>query len=90
MDLQSLMTGDDYHHRLKLVALGGYIQSGEQFLYTLSSFDMENLNQVKMKKFKLPLDGKQIEAIKIIDQNTFWVTSEDEGIGYPMLYKVRL
>ena len=89
-DVQSLITGADYHHRLRLVALVGYIQSGEQFLYTLSSFDMENLNQVKMKKFKLPLDGKQVEAIKIIDQNNFWITSEGEGESFPMLYKIQL
>ena len=89
-DVQSLITGADYHHRLKLVALVGYIQSGKQFLYTLSSFDMENLNQVKMKKFKLPLDGKQVEAIKIIDQNNFWITSEGEGESFPMLFKIQL
>ena len=89
-DVQSLITGADYHHRLKLVALVGYIKSGEQFLYTLSSFDMENLNQVKMKKFKLPLDGKQVEAIKIIDQNNFWITSEGEGESFPMLFKIQL
>lgn len=89
-DVQSLITGADYHHRLKLVALVGYLQSGEQFLYTLSSFDMENLNQVKMKKFKLPLDGKQVEAIKIIDQNNFWITSEGEGESFPMLFKIQL
>jgi hypothetical protein len=89
-DVQSLITGADYHHRLRLVALVGYIQSGEQFLYTLSSFDMENLKQVKMKKFKLPLDGKQVEAIKIIDQNNFWITSEGEGESFPMLYKIQL
>lgn len=89
-DVQSLITGADYHHRLKLVALVGYIPSGEQFLYTLSSFDMENLSQVKMKKFKLPLDGKQVEAIKIIDQNNFWITSEGEGKSSPMLYKIQL
>ena len=89
-DVQSLITGADYHYRLKLVALVGYVRSGEQFLYTLSSFDMENLNQVKMKKFKLPLDGKQVEAIKIIDQNNFWITSEGEGESFPMLYKIQL
>ena len=89
-DVQSLITGADYHHRLKLVALVGYVRSGEQFLYTLSSFDMENLSQVQMKKFKLPLDGKQVEAIKIIDQNNFWITSEGEGESFPMLYKIQL
>lgn len=89
-DVQSLITGGDYLKKLKLVALVGYNRSGEQFLYTLHSFDLENLNQVKMKKLKLPLDGKQIEAVKIIDQNTFWVTSEDEGNSFPMLYKIKL
>ena len=89
-DVQSLITGGDYLKKLKLVALVGYNRSGEQFLYTLHSFDLENLNQVKMKKFKLPLDGKQIEAVKIIDQNTFWVTSEDEGNSFAMLYKIEL
>lgn len=89
-DVQSLITGGDYHETHNLIALVGYTRSGEQFLYTLSSFDMKKLDEIKMRKFKLPLDGKQIEAIKIIDQNTFWVTSEDEGIGYPMMYKVKL
>ncbi len=89
-DVQSLITGADYHQRLKLVALVGYVQSGEQFLYTLNSFDMGNLNKVKIKKFKLPLDGKQVEAIKIIDQNNFWITSEAEGKSFPMLYKIQL
>ena len=89
-DVQSLITGADYHDKLKLVALVGYTKSGVQFLYTLSSFDMDNLNSVKIKKFKLPLDGKQIEAIKIVDQKTFWITSEDEGYSHPMLYKIQL
>ena len=43
-----------------------------------------------MKKFKLPLDGKQVEAIKIIDQNNFWITSEGEGESFPMLFKIQL
>ena len=89
-DVQSLITGADYLHKLKLIALVGYMKSGEQFIYTLHSFDMENLDRVKLKKYKLPLNGKQIEAIKIIDQNTFWITSEDEGIGFPMMYKIKL
>ena len=89
-DIQSLITGGDYHEKLELVALVGYTKSREQFLYTLSYFDMDNLNSVKIKKFKLPLDGKQIEAVKIIDHNTFWITSEDEGNSFPMLYKIQI
>ena len=32
------------------------------------------------------LDGE----LKIIDKNTFWVTSEDEGIGNPFMYKLKV
>ena len=90
LDVQSLITGADYHHKIRLVALVGYMKSGEQFLYTLNSFDVKNLDLIKLKKYKLPLDGKQIEAIKIIDQKTFWITSENEGIGFPIMYKIQL
>ena len=90
LDVQSLITGGDYHHEIRLVALVGYMKSGEQFLYTLNSFDVKNLDLMKLKKYKLPLDGKQIEAIKIIDQKTFWITSENESIGFPMMYKIQL
>jgi hypothetical protein len=89
-NVQSLITGGDYHDKLKMAALVGYIKSGEQYLFTLSSFDMDSLNSVKIRKIKLPLDGKQIEAVKIIDRKTFWITSEDEGNSYPMLYKIQL
>ena len=90
LDVQSLITGADYHPKIRLVALVGYMKSGEQFLYTLNSFDVKNLDLMKLKKYKLPLDGKQIEAIKIIDQKTFWITSENEGIGFPIMYKIQL
>ena len=89
-DVQSLITGGDYNHTLQMAALVGYNFGEEQFLYTLSDFDMEAIDQIQLKKYPLPLDGKQIEAIKIIDQNTFWITSEDEGIGYPILYKIKI
>ena len=89
-DLQSLITGGDYNHTLQMAALVGYNFGGEQFLYTLSGFNLESMDQVQVQKYRLPLDGKQIEAIKIIDQNTFWITSEDKGIGYPILYKIKI
>ena len=39
---------------------------------------------------KIPVERAQIEAVKIIDDSTFWVTSEDEGIGSPFMYKLGL
>ena len=51
---------------------------------------MENLAKKTFRKFKIPIERAQIEAIKIIDKTTFWVTSEDEGIGNPYMYKVKV
>ena len=51
-------------------------------------FNLENLDEKKFRKFKIPVERAQIEAIKIIDNTTFWVTSEDEGIGNPYMYKI--
>ena len=88
-DAQALITGGDYNHALQLAALVGYRPDGTQYLFILQDFDINGLDQLKMQRIELPLEGKQIEAIKIIDAHTFWITSEDKGIGYRMLYKVK-
>ena len=88
-DANALITGGDYNKALKLVVLVGYDRARNQYLFTLQNFNLNSLDQVEMNRLELPLKGKQIEAIKIIDANTFWITSEDEGGGYPMLYKVK-
>jgi hypothetical protein len=49
---------------------------------------LKNLGKKKFRKFKIPLKRAQIEAIKIINNKTFWITSEDEGIGSPYMYKI--
>ena len=51
---------------------------------------MESLSDMKFKKFQIPLEKAQVEAIKIIDNKTFWITSEDEGIGSPYMYKIEI
>ena len=52
--------------------------------------ELNNLKKNTFKKFKIPLEQAQIEAIKIIDEKAFWVTSEDEGIGSPFMYKIEV
>ncbi len=89
-DVKSLITGGDYNKELRLLALVSYNSNGSQFLILFKDFNLENLAEKKYRKFKIPLDRAQIEAIKIIDHNTFWVTSEDEGTGSPFMYKVGL
>ena len=38
----------------------------------------------------LSVTKSQIEAVKIISKKLFWVTSEDEGLGNPYMYKLEV
>ena len=88
--VNSLITGGDYSNELNFLALVSYNSKGSQYIILFEEFDMENLEDNRFKKYKIPLERAQIESIKIIDKNTFWVTSEDEGIGNPYMYKLKV
>tara|TARA_B100000579_G_scaffold166204_1_gene135030 strand:- start:424 stop:1281 length:858 start_codon:yes stop_codon:yes gene_type:complete len=89
-NVNSLITGGDYNNDIGLLALVSYNSKGDQFLILFENFDLENLDEKKFRKFKIPLERAQVEAIKIIDNKTFWITSEDEGVGSPYMYKIRV
>ena len=89
-NVNSLITGGDYNNELNFLALVSYNSKGSQYLILFERFDLENLEENTFKKYKIPLERAQIESIKIIDKNTFWITSEDEGIGNPFMYKLRV
>ncbi len=89
-DVNSLITGGDYNEELSLLALVSYNSKGSQYLILFENFKLENLAEKKFKKIKIPIERAQIEAIKIIDNKTFWITSEDEGIGNPYMYKLKV
>ena len=67
-----------------------YSFRGEQYLILFEDFNIENPRYNSFKKYKIPIERAQIESVKIINGNMFWVTSEDEGIGNPYLYKLEL
>ena len=89
-NVNSLITGGDYNKDMSLLALVSYNSNGNQFLILFEDFNLENLSEKKFRKFKIPLERAQIEAVKIIDNDTFWITSEDEGIGSPYMYKIKV
>jgi len=89
-NVNSLITGGDYNKDMSLLALVSYNSKGSQFLILFEDFNLETLAEKKFRKFKIPLERAQIEAIKIIDDKTFWITSEDEGIGSPYMYKIKV
>jgi len=86
----SLITGGDYNKENSLLALVSYNSKGEQYLILFENFELNNLENNNFTKYKIPIERAQIEAIKIIDQETFWITSEDEGIGSPFMYKIQV
>ena len=88
--VNSLITGADYNDELKLVALVGYDFNWNQYFYKISNFDLSNMEQSVIEKFKIPVGKAQIEAVKIIDESSFWITSEDEGNGFPRLFKFKI
>ena len=90
LPVNSLITGADYNDRLKLFALVAYNKEGEQFIYTLPNFNSKKLEELQFIKHKIPVDRAQIEAIKIINQNTFWVTSEAKGKNSSRLFKIKI
>ena len=89
-NVNSLITGGDYNKDMSLLALVSYNSKGSQFLILFEDFNLETLTEKKFRKFKIPLERAQIEAIKIIDDKTFWITSEDEGIGSPYMYRIKV
>ena len=88
--VNSLITGADYNEELKLVALVGYDFNWNQYFYKISNFDLSNMDQTLIEKFKIPVGKAQIEAVKIINESSFWITSEDEGNGFPRLFKFKI
>jgi hypothetical protein len=89
-DVDTLITGGDFDEDRNLLALVSYNSNGNQYLLLFENFKLNNLENNTYKKFKIPLEQAQIEAVKIIDEKTFWVTSEDEGIGNPFMYKIEV
>ena len=91
LNVESLITGGDYNEKYKLLALSGYdMNLDEQYIYLFRNFDLNNINYSKFLKYKLPIRDAQIEAIKIIDNKSFWLTTESERFGYPRLIKIKL
>ena len=86
----SLITGGDYNKENSLLSLVSYNSKGEQYLILFENFELNNLENNNFTKYKIPIERAQIEAIKIIDHETFWITSEDEGVGSPFMYKIQV
>ena len=84
--VKALITGADYDKNIGLLALISYDSDGNQYIILFPNFKPKGKNS--FKKFRIPIDKSQMESIKIINKNEFWITSEDEGRGHPTLFKI--
>ena len=86
----SLITGADYHHESKTLALTGYRRDDNQYLYVIDNFSLSAIADANISQYDLDFNGAQIEAISIIDAKTFWVTSEKTTTYNAFLAKIRV
>ncbi|MGC6480116.1 MAG: hypothetical protein ACON42_07045 [Flavobacteriaceae bacterium] len=89
-DVQSLITGADYDADSKTLALTAYTKQGMQYLYVAQNVDLQALQGIEFQEFIIPLNPAQFEAIKVIDAEHFWVTTEAESKGFPQLLQLSI
>ena len=70
-NVNTLITGGDYDEDRNLLALVSYNSNGNQYLLLFKNFKLNNLENNTFKKFKIPLEQAQIEAVKIIDEKSY-------------------
>ena len=91
LNTQSIITGGDYDPGTKLLALTGTLIFNEYYILKIEDFDLESKKDYKIDMYEIPIGKTQVEAIKIIDSNTFWITSEDEkSSSSARLMKIKL
>ncbi len=78
LNTKSIITGGDYDPDSKLLALTSTINFIKYYILIITDFSLNKKNQ-KIDMYEIPIVKTQVEAIKIIDENTFWITSEDES-----------
>ena len=92
LNIQSIITGADYDSKTKLLALTGSLsfKGDKYYIFKIKDFDPKKPINNQIEMYKIPLEKTQVESIKIIDKNTFWLTSEAESFGSPYLFKISL
>ena len=90
LDCQSIVTGADYNKDLKLLVLTATVSFEEYYILKLEDFDPKKPISSQIYMYEIPIEKTQVESIKIIDKNTFWITSEAETFGSPYLFKISL
>ena len=49
-----------------------------------------SMKNIDLTRYTIPVNPAQIEAVKIINKEEFWITSESESKGKPRLFHLKL
>lgn len=85
-DVNALITGGDYNHKAKRLVLTGYLPDYTQYVFKAENFSLDQLEQVNLERYPLAFENAQVEAIKILEDGTVWISSEGEDINVPFIY----
>ena len=86
--MNALITGGDYDSNSKQLVLTAYLPDYTQYIFKAENFQLDQLEDIVLERYQLPLKPAQIEAVKILDNGSVWITSEGEGGNLPYLYMV--
>ena len=75
---------------MRLLVLTSTKDFNEYYLHKIKKFNISRLKNLKIETYEIPIGKTQVEAIKIIDNDNFWISSEAEFMGSPYLYKISL
>ena len=88
--IESIVTASDYNEKLKLLVLTSTKDFNEYYIHKIKNFNVSKIKNLKVDTYEIPIGKTQVEAIKIIDKNNFWISTEAEFMGSPYLYKISL
>ena len=87
IETSSIVTAADYNKELNLLVLTATKNFKKYYLIKIENFAL--FSEIRdLKMVEIPVGKTQIESIKIINQSTFWLTTENEKKGNPFLYKL--
>ena len=90
LNVNSLITGGDYNEDSKTLVLTSYSSGGYQYLIRIKNFSLQTLKNIEIENYGLDYKDAQIEAVTIINENEFWITSEETDSFEPFLAKIKI
>jgi hypothetical protein len=91
IETNAIITGADFHNDSKTLILSGTNNFIDYSLIVIENFSISPIKFEKIKKTTIKLNPAQVEGVKIIEPNIYWISSENEdNLGPAKLLKIKL